>query len=349
MLVEFECTNIAHYDAGLGRYVPCGRKIVVADDKIGQMVDCPGCNQKVQVPFDVGRQSTSETRAVRDKNKPSVASQKSVKKPRKAAPAKRVKNEMGLPDPTLSSDLMTFDFEKQQTADVYRSNEQRCPKCGSPMTKKGKCTQCRYVEQQFESAYLDLESLKLQPAGFQKWFLDIISEGVSITLLEWGLHCLLAILFGILVLAGILLGGKTGIAICISVALLALAYLGFVYKGHDLRSNPRAKLAWFQKPFWNAILHFARLMNWQNYDRRLRGRKIIDRRRAPLVDENIPTLEGLAICHVLDLEGTLVTDRSLRCLYGLRYLRCLVLRKTKVTHEGVLRLQQANPKLWIWY
>ena len=108
-----------------------------------------------------------------------------------------------------------------------------------------------------------------------------------------------------------------------------------------------AKLSWFQKPFWYGILFFLRASKWQGVERQGK-RRIVDKRNAPLVDQKLPYQEGFKNCQVLDLEGTLVTDQALRSLYGHKHLQCLVLRKTKVTQEGVMRLQQANPELWIW-
>ena len=94
---------------------------------------------------------------------------------------------------------------------------------------------------------------------------------------------------------------------------------------------------------------FCRRVNWQGYDSRNKGRGIINKRGAPIGDQQIAELENLHRCQVLDLEKTLISDAGLRSFYGLQNLHCLVLRKTNVTAEGVFRLQQANPKLWIWY
>ena len=244
---------------------------------------------------------------------------------------------------------MTFEFEQEQIASVYDTVEKRCPKCGSLLHENGNCSACRYVEPKYESSYLPLDQIKMQPAGFQRWFCAIFNEGVSIQLIGAVLHVLLGLLACILLLAAILVGGVGGIVGMFVIFLCAAIYVGLIFKGYQLTRNPRAKLAWFQKPIWNLILWFARKLNWQGYDSTFKGRPIIDQRNSPIVDEKIPHLEGLNQCHVLDLEGALITDKALRHFYGLSNLHCLVLRKTKVTHEGVVRLQQANPRLWIWY
>ena len=177
-----------------------------------------------------------------------------------------------------------------------------------------------------------------------------MSEGVSIGVLGFALH-LLALL---MTLAGIglsvvVFSMPMSLITSILTVLMAMLYGGMVFKGYQFGRVPAASLAWFQRPFWNSILHFARMMNWQGYDARYKGRGIIDKRGVPVADAELPAIDNLNRCQVLDLEGTLVTDRGLRALYGLNHLHCLVLRKTDVTHEGVFRLQQANPKVWIWY
>ena len=79
------------------------------------------------------------------------------------------------------------------------------------------------------------------------------------------------------------------------------------------------------------------------------GRLIIDMRGEPFSDRDLLDLEKLNVCEVLDAEGTDLTDNSLAAMHGLKHLRCLVIRKTHVTHDAVFRLQQSLPKCWIWY
>lgn len=351
MLIEFECPNIAEYDAASGRYIVCGKRLVVSDDKIGEMIECGKCNQLVEVPFEAAQPTVqSQQSSSRDKSRPAVAATKAAgdKKRRRIAQKKSQVTEDVLPPP---SDFLKFEFEKDSNAPsaTYNSYENRCPKCGSPINKKGKCTECRYVEQKFPSAYLPVERIDMQLAGFQRWFCEILSEGVSLRMFEIAMHSLVTFLCIVLILLGVLISGSAGWTLVTTILIGLGVYVAFVFKGHQLRHNPRAQLAWFQKPIWNGILLVFRLTKWQNFDKRNKNRKIIDKRNAPLVDENFQMLEGLKGCQVLDLEGTLVTDRALRTLYGHRYLQCLVLRKTKVTAEGIMRLQQANPYTWIWY
>jgi hypothetical protein len=351
MLIEFFCSNVLEYDAAKGRSVACGNRMVVDDNMIGQLVKCEKCQQMVEVPFEIARKP-----AARDssnvKKKPAIAATKSTKPVHKGKPSRPKNiNELGLADPIdrMPSDVMTFEFEQEKIAAVYDAAEKRCPKCGNLLQDDGKCTRCRYVEPKYESSYLPLDQIQMQLAGFQRWFCAIFNEGVSVRMIAIALHVLLGLLASILLVSAILVGGTGGMIAIILIVLAVAFYVMFIYKGYQLTRNPRARLAWFQRPIWNLILWFARKMNWQGYDHSLKGRPIIDQRNAPIVDEKIPYLDGLNKCHVLDLEGSLITDKALRHFYGLTNLHCLVLRRTKVTHEGVVRLQQANPRLWIWY
>ena len=172
---------------------------------------------------------------------------------------------------------------------------------------------------------------------------------MSIQLILIGFHVLMAVLGAVLIVCSVLVGGVTGFVMMAAIAVMAALYVGWVYKGYSLARNPGAKLAWFQKPVWNSLLLIARNMKWQGYDKRFKGRVVIDKRMAPIVDDQLPLLDGLTKAQVLDLEGTLITDSGLRHLYGLENLHCLVVRRTKVTPEAIFRLQQSNPKMWVWY
>lgn len=354
MLIEFYCTNQSEYDAATGRYSQCGHRVVCSDDKIGQLVKCDGCNQPVEVPFDIGKKKPKKNSAGKTKrSQPAVAATKPTKTSQKRPP-KRVKkiNEKGLsaPKQTVASDNLTFEFEQEQIRNAFGVEKKLCPKCGEQVKQNGRCSACNYIEPKYESATLPLDQIPMKLAGMQRWFCAIFNEGVSVGFIGMLLHVLMGLLSTILLASAFFIKNQSiAIALAVVVILSVLLYAGFIFKGYQLASNPRSKLAWFQKPVWNLILFFSRKLKWQRYDSTLKGRLVIERRGEPLVDEKVSSIEGLNRCQVLDLEGTLITDKALRQFYGLTNLSCLVLRKTNVTHEGVLRLQQANPRLWIWY
>ena len=352
MLIEFPCSLLSDYDPATGRSGICGHRIMVSDDQVGEMVTCEKCQGQIEVPLEALSPGFASGQKKIRKAKPAVAATKKKKAngAKKAPKRSRKVNELQLEAPASrnSGDVMTFEFENEKINSLYEAVEKKCPKCGAAI-EAGKCTKCRYVMPVYKSSFLPLEQLELERAGFQKWFCDIFNEGVSVRMLEIGLHCMLGVLAFIVTLSFALLGGGYrvfGIAFVIAAGLL---YVGFIYKGHQIAKNPKAKLAWFQKPFWNALLHVCRKLGWTKYDSRLKNRLIIDLRNAPIVDQKVPHLEGLTKCSVLDLEGTMITDDALKHLYGLKHLHCLIVRRTSVTHEGVIRLQQSNPRMWVWY
>jgi len=250
---------------------------------------------------------------------------------------------------------MAMDFGSQAVEgklDVDR--KERCKKCGN-ISQGGKCTVCRFVEPKFEKLHQPLNDVDIELAGFQRWFCKTMNEGVSIKMAEWASHIMLGLL-GVLLLiaAGICIAGfgpgiVFGIILLLVISLAATLYVSFVFKGHQFLRDPNAKLAWFQRPFWNFILMLARLQAWEKYDSKLKDRRVIKIRDSSFGDNELFELKGLKACQVLDLEGTQVSDRGLLDLYDLKHLQCVVLKRTNVTHEGVFRLQQSFPRLWIWY
>ena len=342
MLIEFECSNIMDFDAATGRNVICQNRIVVAHDQIGAMIECTKCGQTVEVPFETDTTKSSSS-VQRDKTLPSVAASKKGKS--NTQKNKRPVRNVGTTPDLLAppSDIMSRDFSGDGGR-MLTATDNACPKCSAPMNSKGKCTQCRYVEQRFESAYLPIEKITLKRTGFQKWFCETLSEGVSMNVVALASHFGIGLFFVLGAVASLMFGSYLSL---FSLVVAVAFYGAFIYKGYQLRHNPRAKLAWFQKLIWNSLLRILRAKKWAGIENR-RKPNIVDKRNAPLTDEMFPAVEGLKTCQVLDLEATLVSDSSLRLLYGHKHLSCLVLRKTNVTAEGVMRLQQANPSLWIW-
>ncbi|MFK7767133.1 MAG: hypothetical protein AB8B55_07915 [Mariniblastus sp.] len=263
-------------------------------------------------------------------------------------------DELSLAAPTIrpKSDVMGMDFGDSST--VARAKTERCKKCGNESVD-GRCSVCKHVEPKFEKMNQSIQDIEIENVGFQRWFCETMNEGVSIKVLEYASHIMLGFLglllvgAGIICLTGLGLGVFGGVVILTGVGLATALYCGLVFKGYQFQNDPRARLAWFQKPFWNFILMVARLMKWQAYDSRLKGRTIIRSRDKMFGDYELADHPDLKNCSVLDLQGTRVTDRGLLELYRLKHLRCVVLRKTSVSHEAIFRLQQSLPRLWIWY
>ncbi len=356
MLIEFRCTNLSEFDADKGRYVECDELIIASDDNVGQLVKCSKCDQMVEVPFHQG--GTESARRTAEKARPSSTKRPVRQKmdleadgPLGQTMAKPAQGEAADPliAPIKTSGLFTDDVDnpvEQASPTVHDIHRKRCPDCGSLLDDHGKCSLCRYVEPQFKSKTASLDDIGVQLAGFQLWISEITSDGVSFAMLAMVGSALLTVAYVLLMVVTIVTGYWS---VSMVATGLFLFYILCVHKAWQLTRNPRARLNFWQRPFWNLLLHLGRMFKWQKYDKQYAGRTIINLRNAPIVDDKVPYLEDLNKCQVLDLENTLITDKGLLPLYGLTQLQCLVVRRTGVTHEGVFRLQQANPRLWIWY
>ncbi len=137
MMIEFQCGNLLSYDKAAGRYQECGHRIIVSDDKIGEFVTCPKCQQTVEVPFeslDVPPKPTSRLPVSPSTSKP-VASAKSTETQRARAKRRGAEGgEMKLAEPVRrpKSDLGALSFGDIDSADrtLPKDTRQRCVKCG---------------------------------------------------------------------------------------------------------------------------------------------------------------------------------------------------------------------------
>ena len=354
MLIEFRCTNLSDFDAAKGRYIECDELIIASDDHVGKLVKCPKCDQMVDVPLnDEGAESARRTDSAdtqRSVGRSPVKQKTDVRADGMVAQnivksSATDRNAESLKPGNLFSDDVEDAAGSAGTPTVHDVNRKRCPQCGSSLDDHGKCSLCHYVEPKFKTKTARLEDIHVQLAGFQLWVSEIVSEGASFSMIAVVVSSLFAFACLILTLIAVLVGE---ILWAVILACVLVVYVLAVFKAWQLTKNPRARLNFWQRPFWNLVLLTARILKWQKYDNRYAGRKIINLRNAPIVDEKVAYLEDLSKCQVLDLENTLITDKGLVPLYGLNQLHCLVIRRTAVTQEGIFRLQQANPRLWIW-
>jgi hypothetical protein len=310
MSIEFKCANIS-YDPNTDKRARCGKKLRAPLDKAGATVTCPACQQPLTIPD----------------------------APKSDAAAFRKK------------DVMDMEFDNGAAAtgtanSVAHDRIDRCRKCGRPLDSKGICHKCNYAKPSMKLSKKELDDIKVKPAGCQLWLIKILSEGMPIAVLTSMIH----FLFAILTVGGaalIILSTAGLLRVALFAALLAAAffYVALVVKCYQFLRSPHARLAWFQRPFWNLILWDCRRRQWASNQNRM----IIDKRDVAVSDDDLDKIEKLKDVNVLDLEGTQITDDAFRFFYRMDRLQCLVLRDTDVSHENVFRLQQTKPKLWIWY
>ncbi len=317
MEIQFRCNNIAEFDSAKGRYVHCTQMLSAESQHVGLKVRCPKCKQTTTVP------NLSMAVVGATNGQPAVSAV--------AAPTEEA------PEPESRLEYSRFD------------RKVRCPKCGSLLDDDKRCTACRYAMPVVMPRQIPLAKIDVKPAGFQLWIMSIMSDGINPRVLEAAAHSLFAMTMVLGVLAAIGLGGANFPLALAFIGIVTGFYALIVIKTKQLARKPAVPVPFYLKPFWNLILILARSMDWQRYDSMLDGRKIIDVRGENFGDRELLALPDLHVCEVLDAESTDVTDHGLAHMHGLKYLRCLVLRRTHVTPEGVFRLQQAIPKCWIWY
>ena len=334
MPIEFRCLNVAEFDSKTGKYVKCNQLLRVSSKRAGDIIQCPKCSHDVEVPL-VTQSPATET----------VRHSKIV--------AEDIASDLVLNDGRQQKSIMDLEFDSATPAvsfghTAFDAVKKRCPKCGGRFSGDGICTLCNFVEPVQKAERQFSENKPVKPAGFQLWLRQLSNNGNTMTYVGIGLSIFASLFLCILIVFGIVSTSLLGVALAVAAAF-ALVYLwSIVAATWRLAKKPEASLGALN-PIWNGLLVAARYFEWQKYDSRFAGRKIIDLRKSPISDAQLPAIDGLQHCQVLDLEGSEITDAGLNQLYGHHHLHCLVLRKTGVTPSGVARLQQAIPRLWIWH
>ncbi len=269
MLIEFRCRNPSGFDAARGTYVRCGQPIIVPEEKIGDLVKCPKCQQEVEVPTKSVAESRSSGSSRPDQNSPSKKPERNaaaragksggtqrqpvrgpVKPASQSATPKRRKEAADDDDFALSapikrptSDLGSLEFDNARVSNkvLDKDKRKRCENCGGLIGNAKRCPHCGHVEQKFEKAAQPIDEIKIELAGFQRWFSETMNEGVSLKVLEYAAHISTAILGTVFSgLALFAVGGAAGVGLFVVIATLVGFYIAFVIKGHQLASNPRA-------------------------------------------------------------------------------------------------------------
>ena len=322
MPINVQC-NRAVADPKTDQRRPCGHAFKVADSLAGKVIRCPKCKQGIQVA---------------DPSKPKTQKES---RPTHAIPSM---------DP-LADKLNVMDQETTAASSQYRKVAV-CRECGKPVSGDT-CRACGHKVNRPKNESID--QIKPQLCGMQLWLCQTIRQALPVKVMLLVMHAAMLII-------GLLVGGSTivgmtsenvpvvvGLCLLALLTVIAVVYLAFTFKGYQFVMLPGAQLAWFQKPFWNAILSLARGKNWRDYDPKLSNRVVITADSSHLSDADIFDLPEIRRAQVLDLENTLVTDAGLKLLYQLTKLECLVLRNTQVTAAEVYRFQQTFPTVWIWH
>lgn len=317
MEIQFRCNNVSRHDQSTGRHEQCGQLLQANENHAGLKVRCPKCQQMMVVPVQ------DEERETEKSSRFEVGD----------TPVQRKTNTVG----TVAPGYQQF------------NRRVRCRKCGASLDDQGRCTACYYVAPQLRAIDTPIDQIPIQPAGFQLWLQGILSDGIGARMLATAAHSLVAIAVMLSLLASLALGGSAAAIVGAGLAVFVAIYVYVVFQTIRLARVPAARLPLFLRPIWYFLLVAARMGKWESYDSRLKDRIVVDVRGQAFGDRDLLELDKLPVCQVLDAQGTDLTDAGLALMHGLKNLRCLVVRRTHVTREGVFRLQQAIPKCWIWY
>jgi hypothetical protein len=99
---------------------------------------------------------------------------------------------------------------------------------------------------------------------------------------------------------------------------------------------------------WSGVLFVQRAVGWRKPAWPFPPVHVLTVRDSEFGDEDLAELEELKEVAGVDMEGTNVSDAGLTHLQGLRNLRFVVVRRTRVTAPGAARLQTTLPDAWIW-
>ena len=333
MSIVFHCKNVSGFDQATGETQFCEQRLRASSKQIGFEVRCP----QVQA----STKSSSRLHNSRPRTFPSqrgpllqeVGEGHSL-------------NQNGAQPAGWAA---TVDTSSRKSLTYTRFNRKtRCKKCGSEYGEDRRCVGCGHQASKVPVTAGNLDEFPIQPAGFQLWMMQILSDGVSPSVLAIASHAVVGTVVVALVLLAIGLGGPGAVAVWIGSALFVGCYVVLFVDTHQLAMKPKKQVPFYLKPIWLGVLMIARMMRWQHYDSKLKGRQITDVRGTTFGDRNLLEIDELNLCQVLDAGGSSLTDNGLAAMHDLKHLRCLVLRGTHVSDEGVFFLQQALPQCWIW-
>jgi hypothetical protein len=319
MPIEFRCPTIVAYDQARDTYVRCNQTLSAPESQIAKFVVCHACQQSVLVPpvtETITAGPSSPSPGTFERNQASAVSSP----PRPAMP------------PATEERLTFTGFDARS----------RCTRCSGPLDAQFRCVVCGY-QSILPSDARQITRDEMQLAGCQLWLTKKLAHGIAVSNLLIAAHGLVGIIVIILGIVATVLGGGSAVMMLAVLAALVGAYAYAVIEFRRIARRPPAQLNAWQNAGWLLVLLFYRSGGW-----RPSRWRTLDLKNKQLNDEQIFAIPDLTTYHVLDLEGTGLTDAGMRRLRGLVGLQRLVVRRTQVTADAVCWLQQRLPHVWIW-
>ena len=330
MAIEFVCESTTDFDAATGRSTTCPHRFSVSDEKAGDIIECPVCNNFVSVP--------------------------EVKMPSKAASRKRQAPHRKLDiekKPLGSSELLSDEppaIEAEGKLSHQRLDSyQFCRNCGGALNLAvPDCPHCGAPRKASWADDQPLDEIQHQPAGLQLWLLSMIAGQTGRAV--WTLtNILLGFLLVVSIAGALFVRDILTIVLLIVIGVMAFTYWRLTRQTLRIARDKPPHLAFWQDFGWLMILQWLRIFSWKVPLSTLQDPVVINLKGQTLDDADLAGIPNIARAHVLELDGATIGDGGIRYLRGLQNLKYIVLRKTRVTDEGVYRLQQSIPRCWIWH
>lgn len=294
----------------------CGQSLLAEERILGKRVTCPSCQSPVLVE---------------------KADAKSGDSDGGGDDPYQLADETELPDrsgPTHSAIVEHAAVEP--AAKEEAGDETECPACGVKIAAgEFECRACRYDMQLGRRVEVfSGDEHYADAVGFERYLLKRLHQAENLNGVMIWFHVFFAFVLGIICLVA----RQWWIAIPIVVL-----YAAYHLLAHGNRYFYRGKSF-----IWWLFLRTGRIIRW----RRLGGFK---KRNTWIIhdpsftDARLAAKTDLEEFHVIDIEGTGVTDEGLQNLEQMPFLEILILKKTNVTAGGVANLQSTNPDACIWY
>lgn len=311
----------------------CTTAFTVDSDRAGAVIACPTCTKEHRVPaptLDTASAEATDPMAEDTEYTLSPAVELPVRHGSPTA-APRTQSHPSSPRPLpAATKSPAVSQSPSDAADCA------CGRCGKVLDAQVElCPHCFYHNGLKRVVDIrDPDDPLLSEHGFRRFLLAKLNKDQSP-------ESVFFLVDAMVLLAGVLL---YVISHSLAAVLVPLVVIYLIY-----RITVRIRRLWYRgrTVLWYTVLLLGRSLSW----RTLGGqqRKHATRRGDDFGDANLESLPELNSYAVLDLEGSAITDEGLAPLKHREALEFLILRKTRVTPEGVWELQQTIPHTCIWY
>jgi len=297
----------------------CQQSLLAEEGMVGRQVKCPSC-QHMLVIEKTDPAATNTEAATDDEYGLSDALE--------------IRARTGAPSGPPDSPVEDSPPGEKQSEPV----DTECPACGVMIAAgEMECRSCRF-NLQLGRRVEDFsgDDHYAGTVGFERYFLKRMHQTENLTSVFIWSHVAFVFLLGLV--------SFIFLKIWLYIALPAL----ILYGAYQLLAYSHGYFFRGKSFFWALFLRSGRLLRW----RRLAGfkkRTTWSTHDPSFNDERLGKREDLKTCHVIDLQGTGVTNDGLNHFQYLPILEFLVLKNTNVTPDGVTELQATIPETCIWY